>query len=329
MSHSAARPERGQVKAGALNTHTLVAAPETVHWGFFDAALPPVLTIESGDRVELLTEPAGPRELLPRCAHRASPAYRRILESLPMGPSSHLLNGPIAVAGAAPGDALEVHFERIGLRYDWGYNTFLPLKGGLPEEFPYERFVLVELDRERGTGDWGAGIRVPLAPFFGNIAVAPPPGLGRVPSSLPGAWGGNLDNKELVAGTRLILPVFNPGALFSIGDGHGCQGDGEANSFALEAGLEATVRLTLHRGLGLRLPRAETPTHYILMGFDPLLDNAVKNALQETVRFLVEEKKLARDDAYALCSLAVDLRVTQVVNGVKGVHAMLARSLLE
>ena len=222
-----------------------------------------------------------------------------------------------------------MRFERIGLRYDWGFNAILPLKGGLAEDFPCRRPVIVEVDREKGTGDWGAGVRVPLAPFFGNAGVAPAAALGRVPSALPGAWGGNLDNKELTAGSRLFLPVFNEGALFSIGDGHGCQGDGEANSFALEVGLEAVVQLTVRRDLGLAVPRAETATHYILMGFDPILDNAAKNALRETVSFLVEEKGLGREDAYTLCSLAVDLRVTQVVNGVKGVHAMLARSLLE
>ena len=312
-----------------MATHLLVAEPDTVHWGCFDASLPPVLTVASGDRVELQTEPGAVKAILPLLETRASAAFRRIVHTCQPGPSSHLLNGPIAVQGAAPGDVLEVRFERIGLRYDWGFNAILPLKGGLAEDFPCRRPVIVEVDREKGTGDWGAGVRVPLAPFFGNAGVAPAAALGRVPSALPGAWGGNLDNKELTAGSRLFLPVFNEGALFSIGDGHGCQGDGEANSFALEVGLEAVVQLTVRRDLGLAVPRAETATHYILMGFDPILDNAAKNALRETVSFLVEEKGLGREDAYTLCSLAVDLRVTQVVNGVKGVHAMLARSLLE
>ncbi len=311
-----------------MATHALIASPDTVHWGFYDASLPPVLTVASGDGIEVQTEPTGPREVLPQLEPRLSAAFRRIVETRTMGPSSHLLNGPVAVSGAVPGDVLEVHFQRIEPRYDWGYNTFLPLKGGLPEAFPYRRCVVVELDRQAGTGDWGAGVRVPLAPFFGNFGVAPAAELGRVPSSLPGPWGGNLDNKELAAGSRVFLPVFREGALFSLGDGHGCQGDGEANSFALEAGLSALVRLTVRKDMSLRVPRAETATHFILMGFDPILDNAAKNALQETLTFLVEEKGLGREDAYTLCSLAVDLRVTQIVNGVKGVHAMLARSLL-
>jgi acetamidase/formamidase len=312
-----------------MATHRLTASPATVHWGFYDASLPPVLTVASGDRVNVQSEPTGPREVLPQLESRLSKAFRQIAASCPMGPSSHLLNGPIAVVGAMPGDALEVHFERIALRYDWGFNTTVPLKGSLPDEFPYCRCVVVELDRKAGTGDWGAGVRVHLAPFFGNFGVAPDATLGRVPSGLPGPWGGNLDNKELTAGSRVLLPVFREGALFSLGDGHACQGDGEVNSFALETGLEATVRLRLRKDMRLRVPRAETPTHYLFMGFDPILDNAARNALRETLAFLIDEKGLGRDDAYALCSLAVDLRVTQVVNGVKGVHAMVARALLE
>lgn len=312
-----------------MTTHSLTAEPGTVHWGFYDATLQPVLTIGSGDRVEVRTEPGALREIFPHIETRGSDALRRIVATMTGGPSSHLLNGPIAVRGAVPGDVLEVLFERIDLRYDWGFNAILPLKGGLAEDFPSRRTVVVEIDRERGTGDWGAGIRLPLSPFFGNIGLAPNPGLGRVPSALPGVWGGNLDNKELVAGSRLFLPVFNQEALFSIGDGHGCQGDGEANSFALETGLSATVRLTIRRDLSLAVPRAETASHFIIMGFDPILDNAARNALRETVSFLVEEKGLSREDAYTFCSLAVDLRVTQVVNGVKGVHAMIPRSLLE
>ena len=308
--------------------HSLVAAPDTVQWGFYDASVPPVLTVASGDLLHVQTEPPAPREILSVLEPRASAAFRQIVAAGRSGPSSHLLNGPVAVQGARPGDALEISFEHIALRYDWGFNTILPLKGALADEFPVCRPLIVELDRKTGTGSWGSGLRVPLAPFFGNVGVAPAPALGRVPSGLPGPWGGNLDNKELVSGTRLFLPVFNDGALLSIGDGHACQGDGEVDSFALETGLDARLRLTLHPGRHLDRPRAETPTHYIFMGLDPILDDAAKDALRQTLRFLVDEQGLGREDAYALCSLAVDLRVTQIVNGTKGVHAMLARSLL-
>jgi len=312
-----------------MAAHSLVARSDTVHWGFFDAALEPVLAVQSGDSVRVLTEPVALRELLPQLDSRISAELREIAAVKTGGPSSHVLNGPIAVKGAAPGDVLEVFFERIDPRYDWGFNCIQPLKGGLSEDFPCRKTVVVEIDKEKRLGDWGAGVRVPLAPFFGEVGVAPEPKLGRVPSSLPGVWGGNLDNKELVAGTRLFLPVFAKDALFSIGDGHACQGDGEADSFALETGLDATVRLTIRRDLSLAAPMAETPTHYIFMGFDPILDNAAKSALREAIDFLVKKNGMSREDAYILCSLAVDLHVTQIVNGVKGVHAMLPRSLLE
>ena len=308
--------------------HSLIAGPDTVHWGFYDAALKPALSIRSGDSLRVQTEPVALKELLPEFESRISEALRKIAAVKSGGPSSHVLNGPVAVEGAKPGDVLEVYFERIDLRYDWGFNCIQPLKGGLPEDFPCRRTVVVEIDKEKRLGDWGAGVKVPLAPFFGEIGVAPEPGLGRVPSSLRGVWGGNLDNKELVAGTRLFLPVFAEGALFSIGDGHACQGDGEADSFALETGLDALVRLTIRRDLSLSVPMAETPTHYIFMGFDPILDNAAKGALREAINFLASKKGMSREDAYILCSMAADLRVTQIVNGVKGVHAMLARSLL-
>ena len=237
------------------------------------------------------------------------------------------MTGPVAIRGAKPGDVLEVRFKDIQPRYDWGYNGFRPLVGGLPEDFPYLRLAIVEVDKKARTGDWGAGVKVPLAPFFGNFGVAPPATLGQVPSSPPGAWGGNTDNKEFTAGSTVYLPVFNEGALFSAGDGHGCQGDGEANINGIEMGLTGTIEFALRKDMKLEIPRAETATHWILMGFDPILDNAVKMALRETIAFLGELRGMGRDDAYTLCSLAVDLRVTQIVNGVKGIHAMLPKAL--
>lgn len=311
-----------------MATYTLNATPETVHWGFYDATLTPTLSIQSGDSIIVKTEPVALKELLPELDSRVSGALREITALKTGGPSSHVLNGPVAVEGALPGDVLEVYFERIDPRYDWGFNCIQPLKGGLAEDFPCRKTVVIEIDRERRLGYWKGGVKVPLAPFFGEVGVAPDPCLGRVPSSLPGVWGGNLDNKELVAGTRLFLPVFTKDALFSIGDGHACQGDGEADSFAVETGLDATIRLTIRRDFSLVAPMAETPTHYVFMGFDPILDNAAKGALREAINFLAGRKGMSREDAYILCSLAVDLRITQIVNGVKGVHAMLAKSLL-
>jgi len=307
--------------------HELTAGPATVHWGYYDASLKPVLTVDPGDTLVVHTE-SGREEYLPLLGKRASQALRDILGKVPQGPGPHILTGPVAVRGARPGDVLEVRIREVKPRYDWGYNIIRPLAGGLPEDFPYTRSVIVDIDSKGGTGDWGAGVKVPLRPFFGNFGVAPPPAMGRIWSYPPGEWGGNLDNKELTAGAVVWFPVFNEGALFSVGDGHACQGDGESCLSALEAGMTGTLELILRRDMKLKVPRAETETHHILMGFDPILDNAAKMALRETIAFLGELRGMSRDDAYTLCSLAVDLRVTQIVNGVKGVHAMLPKAIL-
>jgi len=309
-----------------MATHELTAGPDTTHWGCYDAALPPVMTVASGDTLIVHTE-SGRKDLLDRLGGRASQALRDILAKGPVGPGPHIMTGPVAVEGAKAGDVLELRIRDIQPRYDWGYNGFRPLVGGLPEDFPYQRVVVVDVDAETWTGDWGAGVKVPLGPFFGNFGVAPPAGMGRIATNPPGEWGGNTDNKEFTAGATVYLPIFNDGALFSAGDGHGCQGDGEANINGIEMGLTGTFELIVRKDMKLAVPRAETATHYILMGFDPILDNAAKMALREAIVFLGELRGMSRDDAYTLCSLAVDLHVTQIVNGVKGVHAMVPKSL--
>ena len=308
--------------------HVIAQGPDNIQWGYYDAGLSPVLTIASGDVLEIHTEP-GIRTLESPIRERASQSLRDIADRGKRDLGGHILTGPIALEGAVVGGVLEVRFLDIWTRYDWGFNVIRPLAGGLPEDFPYSRTVIVEIDKEANTGDWGAGVQVPLRPYFGNFGVAPPSDFGRVPSTPPGIWGGNMDNKEFIAGSRVYLPVFQDGALFAIGDGHGCQGDGESCLSALECGMSARIELIVRKDLSLKMPRAETPTHYILMGFDPILDNAAKMALRETIRFLGELRGMSKDDAYTLCSLAVDLRVTQIVNGVKGVHAILPKSILD
>ncbi len=311
-----------------MATHELDTTVDTCHWGFYDAALAPVLTIASGDTLVVKTE-SGRKDFLKKHPERISGNLRRILETMEQGPGAHIMTGPVAIEGAEPGDVLEIKVQEVKPRYDWGYNGFRPLVGGLPEDFPYTRVVLVEIDEESGTGDWGAGVKVPLGPFFGNFGIAPAQELERVPSSPPGEWGGNTDCKEFTAGSTIYLPVFNEGALFSVGDGHGCQGDGEANINGIEMGLIGTFEMNVRKDMNIKTPRAETESHYILMGFDPILDNAAKMALRETIQFLGELRGMSPDDAYRLCSLAVDLRVTQIVNGTKGVHAMVPKSLFE
>ena len=220
---------------------------------------------------------------------------------------------------------MAIEILAIDPRQNWGYTRIRPLSGTLPEDFPMRRTWHTAIDRQRGiaTVPWGAEIE--LAPFFGVMGVAPPPVYGAVTSIVPREFGGNMDLKELTAGTTLYLPVWNPGALFSAGDGHGVQGDGEVCVTALETALTGTFRLTLRKDMQFDLPRAETPTHQITMGFNEDLDDAAKTALRQMITLIGERVGLGREDAYMFCSLAVDMRVTQLVDGNKGIHAMLPK----
>ncbi|HEX4262182.1 MAG TPA: acetamidase/formamidase family protein [Acetobacteraceae bacterium] len=309
-------------------THHLAASPRTVRWGVFDAAIPPVLTVEPGDAVVVECVSGAPEVMPPPGSGFAQhPAMAAIHADVPRR-GAHLITGPVAIAGAAPGDALEVRIEAIEFGSDWGYCGFRPLAGTLPEDFP-ERFLShIPIDREARTCRLPWGTELPLAPFFGVTGVAPPPEWGAINTKEPRAHGGNLDLKELVAGSTLFLPVFVPGAQFSAGDGHGVQGDGEVCINALETCLTGTFRFHLHKRAGLRYPRAETPSHFISMGMHEDLDVAMKTALREMIAFICARSNLSREQAYQFCSLAVDFHVTQTVNGEKGIHGMLRKGLL-
>jgi len=232
------------------------------------------------------------------------------------------------VRGAEPGDALEIKIKAIDLTVDWGWSVIRPLRGTLPEDFPrFERYI-TPIDRKNMRAKLAWGPSVPLQPFFGILAVAPRPEWGRVSSIEPRDFGGNMDCKEFVAGTSLFLPVFVPGANFSCGDGHAVQGDGEVCLTALETCLRGTFELVVHKRAGLTMPRAITPTHYLTIGLDLDLDDAAKQALRLMIDWLVAMKGWTRSQAYVFCSLACDLHVTQLVDNVKGVHAMVRRELL-
>jgi acetamidase/formamidase len=311
--------------------HVLRASPRTCHWGFFDAGLKPVLNVASGDTVTVDSVSGGPDVLPPDALQSGGrfdilPDHTAIHRGLEPRLGAHILTGPIAVEGAEPGDTLAIEILAIEPRQNWGYTRIRPLSGTLPEDFPVRRIWHTSIDRQRGiaTVPWGAEIE--LAPFFGVMGVAPPPAYGAVTSVVPREFGGNMDLKELTAGTTLYLPVWTPDALFSAGDGHGVQGDGEVCVTALETALSGTFRLTLRKDMAIDLPRAETPTHLITMGFDEDLDDAAKTALRQMITLIGERMGLGREDAYMFCSLAVDLRVTQLVDGNKGIHAMLPRS---
>jgi acetamidase/formamidase len=305
--------------------HTLSAGPQTCHWGFFDAALEPVLQIASGDTVAVECVSGGPDVLPQGDGFEILPDHLAIHGALQPKLGAHILTGPIAVAGAEPGDVLEIEIVSIDCRQNWGYTRVRPLSGTLPEDFPIRRTWHSHIDRQRGTTTLPWGAEIDLAPFFGVMGVAPRPVYGACSSIQPREFGGNMDLKELTAGTTLFLPVWAPGALFSVGDGHGVQGDGEVCVTALETALAGTFRLTLRKDLHFPLPRAETPTHLITMGFDEDLDDAAKTALRQMIALIGERLGLAPEDAYMFCSLAVDLRVTQLVDGNKGIHAMLPK----
>jgi acetamidase/formamidase len=311
--------------------YKLRATPETVVWGYFSAAAKPVLRIHSGDTVEIQSVITNSPQRLEAAGVEpgaVEPELRAIYENVKdRGPGGHIMTGPIYVEGAAPGDVLEVHILEIRPSIAYAYNSFSPRGGFIPEDFPKPASKIVPFDLKRGVARFSDRIEIPLRPFFGNLGVAPPEALGRISSAPPGIHGGNLDNKELVAGTTLYLPVHTAGALFEAGDGHAAQGNGEVDITALETSLTGVFRFIVRKDLHLRWPRAETPTHYIAMGIDEDLTQAAKIAVREAIDFLVTQKGMSREDAYMLCSSAVDFEITQVVDGTKGVHAMIPKSI--
>jgi len=311
-----------------MQRHHLQASARTCHWGFFDAARNPVLTIDSGDQITIDTLSGAP-EFVPKSGFHVPPELAEVhagAERFAGGP--HILTGPIAIRGAKPGMVLEVRILDVKLRQDWGFNIIRPLAGTLQDDFHETRLMHIPLDEKRNVGRLPWGLELPLAPFFGIMGVAPPKGWGRITSIVPRAHGGNLDNKELVAGATLFLPIFVEGGLFSCGDGHGAQGDGEVCITAIETALQGTFELIVRDDLAFTYPRGETPTHYITMGMDPDLDQCAVIALRDMIKLIGEMTNLSKEDAYTLCSLAADLRVTQTVNGSKGIHIMLQKSLL-
>lgn len=304
----------------------LQATVETVHIGFHDATLAPVLTVESGEELLVDTVSADPAHDVPR--EWLPKDIDAIHARAPRGTGPHILTGPIAMRGATPGAVLQVDILDIKLTQPYGYNTVSPLKGMFGAEQPRQHTTIIPIDLMSGLAEVLPGVRLPTRPFFGQMGVAPPRDWGRLDSRPPNKYGGNIDNKELLPGARLFLPVWVDGALFSVGDGHALQGDGEANQTAIETGLQGRLRLSVRRDLELELPFAVTPEALITMGFHEDLDDAARIAMREMIRMLKEHFGLDFHAAYRLCSLASDMRVTQFVNGNRGIHAILPRSVL-
>ena len=310
--------------------HELRPSASTVHRGFFDASLKPVLTIDTGDIVRLWTATGNPRyfESLGVPKEKIPPELYTAYEGAPgEARDDHNLDGPIAVRGAEPGDTVEIRIRAIDLWLPIAAMSFRANKGSLPEDFPYSRDRVFFIDLAKKVIDFAPGVSVPVKPFWGVIGVAPPRSMGRVPSGPPNVFGGNMDNHDLQPGTSLFLPVHVPGALISIGDGHAVQGDGEVGMSAVETSLKGEIQVVLHKGMRITWPRAETPTHYMTMGLHEDLNQAAKIATREMLNFIVETKGVPRDDALMLLSAAMDLRVTQIVDGTKGVHALMPKSV--
>jgi acetamidase/formamidase len=313
-------------------THRLEATPATVAYGYYWSDAPPVLRIDSGDIIDvdtLLTNtPAGLTKAgVPDDKIQAS--LKTIVTEVTgdrKGPGGHILTGPVYVEGAEPGDVLEVKILSIDLPLDYGYNG---CSGYLPENCETGAVSkIIALDRKKMTAEFLPGIVIPLRPFYGSIGIAPAPEMGRLSSNPPGRHAGNLDNRELVVGSTLYIPVFAKGALFEIGDGHVAQGDGEVDQTAIETSLRGRIQLTVRKDMKLKWPRAETATDFISMATDPDLAIATKAAIQEMVDFLVSEKKLSRHQAYQLVSIAGNVAITQLVDKPNlGVHVKLPKSI--
>jgi acetamidase/formamidase len=322
------------LQAQAPRTHRLEATPATIAYGYYWSEATPALRIASGDIVDvdtLLTNSPAGLEKAGVPPEKVQASLRRIVAEVTgdrRGPGGHILTGPIYVEGAQPGDVLEVKVLSIDLPLDYGYNG---CAGFLPENC--DRTVpqkIVALNREAMTAEFFPGIVVPLKPFFGSMGVAPPPEVGRVSSNPPSRFAGNMDNRELVAGSTLYIPVFVPGALFAVGDGHAAQGDGEVDQTAIETSLRGRLQLTVRKGEPLNWPRAETATDYISMGADPDLTVATRIAIQEMIDFLTRTRGLTRHQAYQLVSVAGHVAVTQLVDRpTMGVHVKLPKSIFK
>jgi len=314
--------------------YRLMPSPQTVNIGNFNAASKPVLTIDSGDTVVIETAAAMEPAEIDQSGVVPSTAVPQYLRDIyrdvkDRGPGPHILTGPVFVNGAMPGDVLEVRILEIDLAVDYGYNRQRPYTGALPEEFPGFFQRIMRIDRQAKTAEIAPGVVVPLTrPFFGTMGVAPLPAMGRISSGPPGIHTGNIDNKDVAAGSTLYMPVYAAGGLFSVGDGHGAQGRGEVDLSAVETGLRGKFQFIVRKDMKITWPQAETATHWIVMGLDPNLEEAMKIVVRETIAFITERfPKLSRQEAYMIASIAVDYHVTQVVDGTKGIHGMIPKAI--
>jgi acetamidase/formamidase len=312
-------------------THRLPATPKTVVIGYFAADAKPVLRVSSGDIIEVDTLiTSTPRELVRLGLPTAE--VQRSLDEITSNASArdsvgHILNGPVFVEGAHPNQALEVRVLTVDLAVPYGYAACSAAWTFVPENCEEPKARLVRIDLAKKMILFAPGVEIPARPFFGVMGAAPSADAGKISSLPPGNHGGNFDNKELVAGTKLFLPVRVEGGLFEVGDGHAAQGDGETGGTALETSLHGRLQLIARPDLHLTWPRAETPTHYITMGADPELTKAGRIAVQQMVDFLMSTRHLARTEANRLLGIAADLRISELSDGNVGAYVMVPKAI--
>jgi acetamidase/formamidase len=300
------------------HVYVLPATMETTQWGWFDNAELPRLVIDSGDTVVVETMPHSHGRLWPGTTIEE---LKKLRTDWPgRGPMS--LTGPIFIKGAEAGDTLRIKIQKIVPR-SWAANFNVPgMFGQFPKEFPDGQVKYFYLDADRKVAEFSPGIEIPLRPFPGTLGVARAEP-GRYNAVPPGPFAGNLDNRDLVEGTTLHVPVFIRGALVWTGDSHAAQGNGEINLTALETAFqEIVLTITLDKTTKLQWPRIETPAEWITMGFDEDLGKALANARSETAKLIAEQRGIPAEQALALVSSAADCRVTQVVDIKKGVHCI-------
>jgi acetamidase/formamidase len=323
------------------NAH-LRSIPGNVSWGLIPANAPAVLRIGSSEIVRIdtvsqqgVTAGIDPVEFFgaagidpDRVLDDVKQIYRQVKRQ--PGAGGHVLTGPIYIDGAHPGDMLEVRILDVEFRIDYGVNNSGPGAGAAPELLTEVARNIIRLDLARGVAKFSQRIELPLAPFMGIMAVAPLVAQAPANSKPPGVYGGNMDLKVLTRGATLYLPIFNEGAQFFTGDGHGLQGDGEVNGTAIEISLTPTLQFIVHPGAGrsMKWPRAEDNNCHYVIGMDTDLNEAAHLAVLESVAFLQERAGLSVAEAYALTSLSVDFRIGEAVNRVKMVYGVIPKRLL-
>ena len=313
-----------------MNTRFIAAEGQNLARGMFSSRKPPVCKVSSGDilRIETLNTGGifdGFAALVEeRGLDKSDPLIQKLLyaDSLPKpGGHNHLSTWPVYIEDAQPGDMLEVKILDVNIIGDFSNIWMAPGEGGLPDLVKEKRSMFIPFDEQKKHARIGA-CNVKLEPFFGIMATATP----NDPLSVwPGEFGGNIDLKLAKKGTSVYLPVFVPGALFYVGDGHAAQGDGEVALGALESSMEGKFQFILHKGKTIQMVRMETDEHYVSMGVDADLDKACYKAIREAVNWIMELSGNTFEEALAVASTAVDFRVTQVVNDIKGVHGMIPK----